>query len=114
MSLFSKQTFISHAGLSLSWKIDCDALTDEDIETLAFVISQRFNFSSVYGIPRGGVRLANALKQYTTIGPRLIVDDVLTTGKSMEEVYETGDVGVVIYARNRCPDWVLPIFTLVI
>ena len=107
--LFSKFDFVSHSGLPLNWKIDCDALTDDDLNTLAFVISQKFKFGSVVGIPTGGIRLETALRPYITTGPRLLVDDVLTTGKSMGELYEDGDVGVVIFARGECPYWIYPL-----
>lgn len=102
MSLFQKGDFTSHAGLPLAWKIECDALTDDDWECLAFLISQRCSFGSVYGIPRGGVKLANALEKYCNPASRtrLVVDDVYTTGKSMVEAMEPDDIGFVVFARN--------------
>lgn len=45
----------------------------------------------------------------------VIVDDVLTTGESMEEMrlhYSSRTIGVVLFARGKCPDWVTPIFSL--
>ncbi len=103
MSLFQKGDFISHAGLPLAWKIECDALTDDDWECLAFLISQRCSFGTVYGIPRGGVKLANALEKYCdpTSKIRLVVDDVYTTGKSMNDVMQDGDIGFVVFARRN-------------
>lgn len=116
MSLFENREFISHSGLTLSFKINCDALADEDIETLANIIAKKFSFSKIYGVPQGGLRLAKALEKHLSpMGPTLIVDDVLTTGKSMEEAKEKigGDpIGVVIFARGFYPLWVRPIFTL--
>lgn len=42
----------------------------------------------------------------------LVVDDVLTTGASMQTERMYGDRGVVIFARTRhIPDWVHAIFT---
>ena len=97
--------------MPLSWKIECDDLTQMDWACLAEVISRRFLFSEVVGVPRGGLALAKALQPYCTSGPRLIVDDVLTTGQSMEGVRRyQDDVGVVVFARGPCPDWVYPIF----
>ena len=29
MNLFIKEDFISHAGLPLTWKVECDALTEK-------------------------------------------------------------------------------------
>ena len=123
MNLFEKKEFFSHSGELLTWKIECDALSDEDIETLAFLISKKFTFRRVYGLPTGGIRLGIALQKYTDdeSNTSLIVDDVLTTGKSMEdhrhsvwaENLENEEVdGVVIFARKECAEWITPIFEL--
>lgn len=118
MSLFIHKDFVMHSGGIAHYKIDCDALTDEDIETLAWMIAQKGKFQRVYGVPRGGERLANALRKYCTaeVGPRLIVDDVYTTGQSMEHVKSSlgwsDAVGVVIFARGVTPDWIKPIFQM--
>ena len=53
MNLFVKENFISHSGNKLDFKIECDALTDEDIECIAYIISKKYTFSNVFGIPRG-------------------------------------------------------------
>ena len=120
------EAFISHSGLSLPWKIDCDDLTDYDMKGLAGIIASKFFFSRVHGIPSGGLRLAQALiphcKVPTTVEepkyPVLLVDDVLTTGGSMEEwrrriAWDSEPViGVVIYARGPVPNWIWPIFTV--
>ena len=103
MNLFQIGTFTSHAGKELHWKIECDALTDEDWECLAKMISERTQFGKVYGIPRGGVKLEKALEKYANpkSSVRLVVDDVWTTGKSMMEAMNPGDLGYVIFARER-------------
>ena len=103
MNLFQLGKFTSHAGNELNWKIECDALTDEDWDCLARIINERTRFGSVYGIPRGGTKLALALEKYITPGHplRLVVDDVYTTGKSMREIMEGNDLGFVVFARNR-------------
>jgi orotate phosphoribosyltransferase len=110
--LFVSKEFISHSNIPLTWKIECDVLTDADLKTLAKVVSERFRFGSVVGVPRGGLRFAAALAQYATgSGRRLIVDDVLTTGRSMNEMRQNeSDIGLVIFARGTCPPWVIPIF----
>ena len=103
MNLFQLGNFISHAGKELEWKIECDALTDEDWDCLAKMIAERTRFGSVYGIPRGGVKLQKALEKYITPDHpiRLVVDDVYTTGKSMKDVMKENDLGFVVFARNR-------------
>lgn len=115
MSLFRLSNFTSHSGLELTWKIDCDGLNTEDIETLAKVGAELVSsFGRVVGVPRGGLRLAGALQRYATSGPTLIVDDVLTTGRSMEEerAKHSGAIGLVIFARKEPPKWITPIFSL--
>jgi hypoxanthine phosphoribosyltransferase len=115
--MFDKVDFVSHSGLPLTWKIECDALTDSDIECLAYMISQHFSFGKVVGVPRGGLRLAKALEPYhqeARATSTLIVDDVLTTGNSMERIRQTitgHTVGVVIFSRMENPPvWIHPVF----
>lgn len=115
MGLIQYGEFVSHSGLPLSWKVDCDALTDDDLEAVAAIVGRKFLFGQVYGIPRGGTRLANALRRFSRSEdyPTLIVDDVLTTGASFREARARfGDdvMGFVIVARGRCPDWIWPMF----
>ncbi len=116
MNIFIREDFISHAGLPLTWKVECDALTDKDYEALAKIVSEKMTFRDVKGIPRGGIPFENTLKQYCTNSdddPLLICDDVYTTGTSMREVYEDGAIGVVIFARNEITDdWVKAIWQL--
>ena len=119
-NLFETGAFVSHSGLDLDWKINCDALSDEDIKCLAAVIAKRIGrFGFVYGIPSGGTRLAIALRAYadnkTMVG--VIVDDVLTTGKSMLDAMKTKYrskamkvVCFVIFARGELPENVQALF----
>lgn len=120
-TLFEKKNFVMHSGEESDFKIECDALTSEDIETLAYLISKRFNFAGVYGIPTGGLKLANALNKYIDeYGVYyLIVDDVLTTGKSMEKaqkklIQHEPIIGVVLFSRSKRPiqKWIYPIFNM--
>lgn len=115
-SLFVRGEFVAHSGATLGWKIDCDTLSDQDIATLAYVISVRVgSFSDVEGVPHGGMRLAKALSAYMTphVGPLLIVDDVCTTGGSLEAQREGRDaIGYVIFLRSGLPSWARAIFTL--
>ncbi len=122
--LFETKTFTMHSGDIGHWKIECDALTEADIDTLCLMISEKFDFVGVYGIPTGAVRIEKALEKYRSpeSGNFLIVDDVLTTGASMEEAkasmnqFEVGVnlniIGVVLFARVKPPEWIYPVFQL--
>ena len=123
MNLFQQGDFTLSSGLKSQFKINCDALAQEDIETLAAMIAQIVEpFGSVMGVPRGGLRLAAALRKYVNPGkPILVVDDVFTTGKSMEKARSglwqaAGQpctiLGAVIFARGHPPYWVRPLFQL--
>ena len=106
--LFTVGDFISHAGLPLKWKIECDAISPEQWSALATMIMdyQTEPFSKVVGIPRGGLPLQHALEQYITNGdyPWLVVDDVYTTGTSFREFCTTKDTmwayKWVVFARK--------------
>lgn len=111
--LFVDGEFVAHSGDTLSYKIECDALSDASIACLAKDYARHHQFGAIHGIPRGGLRLAAALEPYITEGPVVIADDVLTTGGSMEQARigkpET-TIGVVIFARGLCPSWVTPLW----
>lgn len=122
-TLFSSGNFILHSGQKSKFKIDCDALTDNDWATLASIaVKQLRPFHSVIGVPTGGLKFAEALKRYTTPGypDLLIADDVLTTGDSLiswssktwMRMREGPYQGVVAFARGPCPKWITPIFNL--
>ena len=112
--MFDTGTFTLHGGQESQWKIECDALTEADWKTLAAMIAERQTFSDVEGVPSGGWSLADALVAYRSPeGPLLIVDDVLTTGVSMEtQRADREAVGYVVFARGPCPPWVQALFTL--
>ena len=89
-NLFTSGDFISHAGLPLKWKIECDAIRPEEWETLAQMIMEyeTMPFREVSGIPTGGMALASALDKYKSPDADdfvLVVDDVWTTGMSMKD-----------------------------
>ena len=90
--LFRSIDFKSHAGLDLSWKIEMDALSENEWFTIARMILEISPpFHSAIGIPRGGMLLGELLNKYGTGNeedPFCIVDDVLTTGKSMIDYRE--------------------------
>lgn len=119
MNLFQSGTFKLHSGALSSFKIDCDALTDNDLSTLVLMVAKMVGkFGSVEGVPTGGILLAEALGKYIdpTSHTYLIVDDVLTTGRSMEELRSsyiaTDVVGAVLFARGQCPSWIKPLWQL--
>ncbi|GAH25104.1 unnamed protein product [marine sediment metagenome] len=134
--IFQLGNFELHSGKKSEWKIECDMLVEEDYKTLAHIVAKewKLKFGLVMHVGAKvnyGGRIANsyefkcALKQYETRtlseqNPILIVDDVLTTGHSINEekrvcehIYDDCHcdiVGVVIFARGECPDWVKSIF----
>lgn len=72
-------------------------------------------FNHVVGIPRGGLALAKALESYKVPYlpyPRLVVDDVLTTGASMREFMKEDDIGLVIFARGPIPENITALFSM--
>ena len=119
-NLFVETPFIGHSGGYLPWKIECEALTEEDWACLAKLISKKHAFKEVVGIPEGGLPLARALEQYRRSDSHivLIVDDVLTTGQSMDTEKRRIDYlpqnifGIVVFARTTPPPWVRSIFQL--
>jgi orotate phosphoribosyltransferase len=114
--LFDHGRFVLHSGRESDWKVDCDALADHDWAALAVIAADRLPpFGSVEGVPAGGLKLAAALEPFSTgaPGPVLIVDDVLTTGRSMEEQRAgRAAVGFVLFARGEPPPWVRAMWLL--
>ena len=127
MAVFQKKDFIMHSGGLAHWKIECEKYSEEDFETFAWLIAQkaktiigedRTGVREIYGVPFGGKMIEEKfipyLDKWGTL--RLIVDDVLTTGKSMEKAkIEKGwsdAIGIVIYARGTYPNWIKPIFAM--
>lgn len=115
MNLFNWGSFTLNSGQASSFKVDADALTDKDIETLAILIVNHLPwFGWVEGVPTGGLRLAEALEpftisDYTSVG--LVVDDVMSTGNSMERQRAgRAAMGVVIFNRipisEYSPSWI--------
>ena len=123
MNLFQSVDFKSHAGLDLSWKIEMDALEDEEWVTISQMILELSEpFREAIGIPRGGTRLGKLLNQHGTgekDNPILIVDDVLITGGSMEDFKRmrefrnpTKYIGWVVFARGFPPQWCRALFQM--
>ena len=124
MDLFQSVNFKSHSGLNLTWKIEMDALSEQDwftIKKMKMEITPPFR--EAVGIPRGGVKLGDLLNEHATGkegDPICIVDDVLTTGGSMEYFltqYQRNRrpftaIGWVVFARTQCPPWVKALFQM--
>lgn len=120
MSLFKTGCFNLHSGGQSRFKIDCDELSDHELKALTEQLLVRLPlFGAVEGVPTGGLRLAEALRPWASecIGkeyPLLIVDDVYTTGGSMEE-FRAGRpaIGAVLFARKPIKhDWITALFTM--
>tara|TARA_B100000686_G_scaffold252124_1_gene262732 strand:- start:4143 stop:4523 length:381 start_codon:yes stop_codon:yes gene_type:complete len=124
MDLFQSVNFKSHSGLNLTWKIEMDALSEQDWFTIKKMIMEITPpFREAVGIPRGGVKLGDLLNEHATGkegDPICIVDDVLTTGGSMEYFltqYQRNRrpftaIGWVVFARTQCPPWVKALFQM--
>jgi orotate phosphoribosyltransferase len=114
-SLFQIGDFTLASGKSSLWKIECDGLTDEDWDCLAMLGWAKVpDFGSVVGVPRGGLKFAKAMEDYATAGPRLVVDDVFTTGESIRKVMRDGDLALVAFNRATTPppSWLYSIWSL--
>lgn len=112
--LFVDGVFPSHSGLLLPFKVCCENFTSHDWHWAAAQIHALVgNFRAVEGVPDGGTMLAECLEEYTTSrGKLLIVDDVLTTGNSMESQRDGRKaIGCVVFARGPLPSWVQALWT---
>ena len=126
--LFQSIDFTSHSGLDLSWKIEMEALSDPEWFTIKkMIIELTPPFKEAIGIPQGGIKLGNLLNEHGTgkkEDPICIVDDVLTTGESMNEFLQKNQsknknwsdvpnyIGWVVFARGQCPGWVTSLFQM--
>jgi orotate phosphoribosyltransferase len=127
MNLFHREEFFSHSGKKLPFKIECDELSVASWDTIAWMISEKYKFHFVYGIPTGGIFLATLLQRYVTSDRRdgiLLVDDVITTGASFKHerrriFHDQGEnaqvKGVAVFSRmhgHSIPHWITPIFQM--
>lgn len=116
MTLFEKRDFVSAAGVPLTWRIECDALTDADWQAIADICGPKLpKFGGVLGVPRGGLALHEAMIRHMNPDSQrfLIVDDVWTTGYSMSQCAARGGliagvdwIGFVAFARGPLPPYV--------
>ena len=98
---------------------------DKQISNLASQISSNTGVEVDYvvGIPRGGLTLSSYLNEHSTQNPEdpyLIVDDVLTTGGSMnyfvEQYFRNREpneyFGWVVFARKKPAAWIKALFQM--
>ncbi len=119
-NLIQLGNWILSSGKKADFKLVADRFIEENLEGLVYLVRKKMMipYSTVEGIPTGGTRLATALlrKSASYVDPHLIVDDVLTTGRSMEraksQYIQTPVVGLVVFARGPCPSWIKAVFTL--
>lgn len=117
MNLFQEGAFEARSGV-LPWKVECDELTAADWAWAAARVAERYWIRYIHVVPRGGLKFARALSQYQDRAGEhtLIVDDVLTTGDSMEKARRQCTlkgfpcVGIVMFARIRPASWIEPIW----
>lgn len=125
-TLFLYGDFPLTSGGRSKYRIECDALTKTDWDGIAAMIMERMGerrFFRIAGVPRGGIPLQEALQNQGLENgdpnyPVLLVDDVYTTGGSMER-YKTQHFpkspccGVVLFARNKITQpWIGSLFQL--
>ncbi len=133
--LFQLGEFTLSSGRPSQWKVDCDALSDDDMAALAVMATNWlpfYQFGFVVPVPKGksdspidnAKRFADALQPYAMAGSRdvLVVDDVLTTGDSMAKCRDAyvaqhhpqvqEIMGLVLFARTKAPGWIIPLFQL--
>lgn len=112
--LFMAGEFVLHSGGRTGFRIECDALQDDDwVALAAWAVQLLPSFGAVEGVPRGGRKLADALAGHVTTGPLLIVDDVLSTGTCLEKWRGNREaIGLVVFARARPPAWVRWLFAM--
>jgi orotate phosphoribosyltransferase len=126
MALFNRGDFQLSSGRVSTWIIDCETLTGEDWDTLAFLASCILpSFDYVTGIERGGVAFARALHAYRApyrCDRIVIADDVVTTGKSfkwtraklVDQKPNLDIIGIAVFDRSGgCkPDFVKALLTV--
>ena len=118
MGLFNFGRFKLHSGKNSNFKIDCDFLTDADLNALANLIRGDYRLCEFIGVPKGGLKFAKALNltnnNYNLYHSKVVVDDVLTTGHSiLSKMWEVhAERGLVIFARGPLPEGVDAIFKM--
>ncbi len=123
VTLLQSGDFKLASGQHSEFKIECDALTKEVWSTAAYLLAQQMPiFDYVYWVPTGGERFADHFYKFSNFdyskAKILIVDDVWTTGGSVNRFIKDNDfdyemvICAVLFARGETPDWVYPLFTM--
>jgi orotate phosphoribosyltransferase len=122
MNLFQLGNFTLRSGQKSAWKIECDALTEDDWKAIAKMAVEILpTFGGVSGVPRGGLPFQYYLGEYCKPQESnllVICEDVVTTGGSMERWREErcrnhpSVIGVCVFARGPVPSWVTPLFQM--
>lgn len=115
MALFEYGDFISHSGKTLPFKIECAALSCQDLYCLAQIgyklaKAAMLPHTNFIGVPKGGMifavflnRCALAEGLYDKNSQCTVVDDVYTTGSSIRgymKKYNSRN-GLVIFSRTQ-------------
>lgn len=132
-ALFVDEQFTSHSSLVLPFKIDCDALSDEGVACFARIaheqmglpwsrigevvaVGERDGTNAAPNTRHAPTRLARALREHVAKDKRwtLILDDVYTTGASIEaaRMGHAWAIGLVLFARTKPPEWIKYILAL--
>jgi orotate phosphoribosyltransferase len=110
--LLIKGKFVLHSGQPSFWKIEGDNISNsmwDIIAELSREVLPLTNYGELVPIPKGGLpfaaailRMKPAIVGYNKSIP-LIVDDVWTTGKSMEEylLNHKGAQGLTAFSRGN-------------
>lgn len=113
MNLFNFGDFPLASGTRSPFLIDCKFLSHEEwIALTDLALCFLKPFTEVEGVPTGGNYWADCLANYCQPeGGLLIVEDVWTTGASMEKQRAGRKAqGIVLFARSMPPPWVVPLF----
>lgn len=109
-------TFAS--GRRSTFKVECDDLTDAELAAMCSVLARILRpFGEVHGVPTGGLRVADHMRPHSVPGCMpLVVDDVWTTGGSMERYWDSLGrpmaLRAVLFARGPYPPGVVALWTL--
>lgn len=125
VNLIQLGNFTLSSGTKSGWKLVADQFIRDNLDGLVELTRYLVGpFGWVEGVPKGGCLLANSLKPFIIPSSenRLIVEDVLTTGSSMERFREHTIShygasyymyrGITVFARGPCPSWVQAVFQM--